>query len=88
MRLRLSVGILSAGVIAYEIGLTRLFSFLQHYHYTFLVVSGAVCGLGLGAALSAAIRPKAEGLSQYLALWAAFCASSMGLGALLLAVYP
>ena len=88
MKLRLSVGILSAGVIAYEIGLTRLFSFLQHYHYTFLVVSGAVCGLGLGAALSAAIRPKAEGLSQYLALWAAFCASSMGLGALLLAVYP
>ena len=44
MKLRLSVGILSAGVVAYEIGLTRLFSFLHHYHYTFLVVSGAVCG--------------------------------------------
>ena len=54
-RLSLSVGLLSAAVIGYEIGLTRLFSFLQHYHYTFLVVSGAVCGLGLGAALSAAI---------------------------------
>ena len=33
LRLRLSVGLLSAGVIGYEIGLTRLFSFLQHYHY-------------------------------------------------------
>ena len=52
-RLQLGVGLIAAAVIGYEIGLVRLFSFLQHYHYTFLVVSGAVCGLGLGAALSA-----------------------------------
>ena len=88
LRLRLSVGLLSAAVIGYEIGLTRLFSFLQHYHYTFLVVSGAVCGLGLGAALSAAIRQGTEGLGRHLGWWAAFCASSMGLGALLLATFP
>ncbi len=87
-RLRLSVGLLSAAVIGYEIGLTRLFSFLQHYHYTFLVVSGAVCGLGLGAALSAMIRQGTEGLGRHLGWWAAFCASSMGLGALLLATFP
>ena len=48
-RLRWSVAFLAAAVLVYEIGMTRLLSFLLHYHFTFLVVSGAVCGLGLGA---------------------------------------
>ena len=87
-RLRWSIGLVSAAVIGYEIGLTRLFSFLQHYHYTFLVVSGAVCGLGLGAALSAVIRIGEQRLYRHLGYWAGFCGSSMGLGALLLADFP
>ncbi len=44
-----SVAFLASAVIAYEIVLTRMFSFLLQYHYSFLVVSGAVFGLGLGA---------------------------------------
>ena len=42
-RYGLAVGLLSGSVICFEIGLTRLFSFLFHYHYTFLILSGAVC---------------------------------------------
>ena len=44
-----SLALLASAVIAYEIVLTRLFSFLLQYHYSFLVVSGAIFGLGLGA---------------------------------------
>ena len=87
-RLRLSVGMIAAAVIGYEIGLTRLFSFLQHYHYTFLIVSGAICGLGLGAVLSAGIRLNAQGLRRHLGWWALFAANTMGLAALLLAGFP
>lgn len=39
--------------LAYEIVLTRLFSLIFQYHYVFLIVSTAVAGLGLGAALAA-----------------------------------
>ena len=87
-RLQLGVGLVAAAVIGYEIGLVRLFSFLQHYHYTFLVVSGAVCGLGLGAALSAGLRVREERLYRHLGYWAGFCGCSMGLGALALAQFP
>ena len=87
-RFQLGVGLVAAAVIGYEIGLVRLFSFLQHYHYTFLVVSGAVCGLGLGAALSAGLRVREERLYRHLGYWAGFCGCSMGLGALALAQFP
>ena len=42
---------LASSVIGYEIALSRMFSFLLHYHYSFLIVSGAIFGLGLGALL-------------------------------------
>ena len=87
-RLHVGVGLLSAAVIGYEIGLTRLFSFLQHYHYTFLVVSGAVCGLGLGAALSAVFRPGSGQLQRHLVRWGMLCGCAMALGALVLAQWP
>ena len=81
-RLEFGVGLVAAAVIGYEIGLVRLFSFLQHYHYTFLVVSGAVCGLGLGAALTAVLR------KERLGFWAVGCGVSMGWGAYMLAEFP
>jgi hypothetical protein len=34
--------------LAFEITLTRIFSVLFRYHFVFLAVSGAICGLGLG----------------------------------------
>ena len=82
LHLRLSIALLSAGVVVYEIGLTRLFSFLLHYHFTFLVVSGAICGLGVGAAIAFFFRPAQERRAAWiasaaqgtgLAVWAAAC---------------
>ena len=87
-RLQLGVGLVAAAVIGYEIGLVRLFSFLQHYHYTFLVVSGAVCGLGLGAALSVVLRVREERLHRDLGIWAVGCGLSMICGAFAVAQFP
>ncbi len=46
-----SVFFVSFAVLAFEISLVRIFSVLFFYHYAFLIVSGTVCGLGLGALL-------------------------------------
>ena len=43
-----SVFLISFTVLAFEVSITRIFSVLFSYHYAFLTVSGAVCGLGLG----------------------------------------
>ena len=43
-----SVFLVSFAVLAFEVSLTRVFSVLFSYHFVFLAVSGAVCGLGLG----------------------------------------
>lgn len=43
--------LLSCGVLLFEITLTRILSLFLFYHYTFLVVSGAVLGLGMGGLL-------------------------------------
>jgi spermidine synthase len=43
-----AIFLISFAVLGFEISLTRVFSVLLSYHYTFLAVSGAVCGLGLG----------------------------------------
>jgi ankyrin repeat protein len=43
-----SVFLVSFTVLAFEVSLTRVFSVLFNYHYVFVAVSGAVCGLGLG----------------------------------------
>ena len=42
------VFVTSFGVLAFEISLTRIFSVMLDYHYTFLVVSLALFGIGLG----------------------------------------
>ena len=65
--LRLSVAVLSSAVVVYEIALTRLFSFLLHYHFTFLVVSGAICGLGVGAAIAFFLKLAAERTAAWVA---------------------
>ncbi|MBI5961146.1 MAG: hypothetical protein HY866_20585, partial [Chloroflexi bacterium] len=45
--------LLSASGLAYEVTLTRLFSLIFQYHYVFLIVSLAIAGLSVGAALAA-----------------------------------
>ncbi len=43
--------LLSCGVLLFEVTLTRILSLFLFYHYTFLVVSGAMLGLGMGGLL-------------------------------------
>ena len=52
------------------------------------MVSGAVCGLGLGAALSAVLNVREERLHDHLGDWAAGCGVSMIGSALALAEFP
>jgi len=47
-----AVFLISAAVLIFEIGLTRIFSVLLRFHFVFLAVSCAICGLGLGGMLS------------------------------------
>lgn len=45
-------------VMVFEICLTRAFSVLLRYHFVFLVISVAVCGLGLGGLLDYLLRER------------------------------
>src|SRR3989442_958617 len=46
MPLLLAVGLVSAGALAYEVLLTRLFSIVQWHHYAYMVISVALLGYG------------------------------------------
>ncbi len=88
LRRRMAVALLAAAVVVYEIGLTRLFSFLLHYHFTFLVVSGAICGLGAGAAIAFFWRPTQERSAGWLAAVAQLAALAALVAACVLAAFP
>jgi hypothetical protein len=70
--LLLAVAVLSAAVLGFEIALTRVFAVLLRYHFAFLVISIAVCGLGVGGYAAYWLRRKREvslpALSALLAL--------------------
>jgi len=50
--LYVAVFLVSAAALIFEIGLTRIFSVLLRFHFVFLAISCAICGLGLGGMLS------------------------------------
>ena len=50
---RISLFLLSAATLAFEINLTRLFSVAQFYHFAFMIVSLALLGFGASGALLA-----------------------------------
>ena len=52
------VFVASFGVLSFEISLTRIFSVMLDYHYTFLVVSLALFGLGLGGVIAHYLSSK------------------------------
>ncbi|MDO8444992.1 MAG: hypothetical protein Q7T53_02635 [Deltaproteobacteria bacterium] len=47
----LAIFLVSAATLTYEIGLTRIFSVSQGYHFAFLVISIALLGIGAGGAV-------------------------------------
>ena len=59
MRL-LAVGLVSAGVLAYEVLLARLFSIIQWYHFAYMVISIALLGYGASGTFLALARERLE----------------------------
>ena len=53
MRLLVSLFLLSAATLVFELNLTRIFSVAQYYHFAFLVVSLALLGFGASGSLLA-----------------------------------
>jgi spermidine synthase len=52
LSLLVTVALVSAAVLTFEISLTRIFAVLLRYHFAFLVISVALCGLGVGGYLT------------------------------------
>ncbi|MCR4394883.1 MAG: hypothetical protein NUV31_10975, partial [Dehalococcoidales bacterium] len=80
------ISIISAGMLAYEIILTRILSVILSYHYVFAVISLAMLGLGLGAILNHLMQSKLSRLSTFnrLALLASLLAASIPLSLLII----
>jgi spermidine synthase len=71
MRL-LAVGLVSAGVLAYEVLLARLFSIIQWYHFAYMVISIALLGYGASGTFLALARERVE--ARAAPVFAAFAA--------------
>jgi hypothetical protein len=56
----LAVGLVSAGVLAYEVLLARLFSIIQWYHFAYMVISIALLGYGASGTFLALARHRLE----------------------------
>ncbi|MDI7277926.1 MAG: hypothetical protein QME94_18245, partial [Anaerolineae bacterium] len=71
----LAVGLLSAGMLAFELTLTRIFAVAQFYHFAFMVISLALLGSGAAGSLLS-VRPS---LGRRPATWAAgFALAAVG----------
>jgi hypothetical protein len=86
-RRMLSLFLLSAATLAYEISLTRLFSVAQFYHFAFLVVSLALLGTGASGTYLA-LTPLQRRSESTLALLALLCGGSILAGYLFTNFYP
>ena len=53
-----AVALIAAAVLGYEVALTRVFGTVLRYHFAFLVISMALCGLGLGGYAAHLVRQK------------------------------
>jgi len=80
----LAVALLSAAVLGYEVALSRVFAVLLRYQFAFLIVSLALCGLGLGGLLAHRFRHLA--LDKLALWWGALSAVSLGI--ILRGVFP
>jgi len=58
LSLLLAIFLVSLSVLVFEIALTRIFSVLLRFHFVFLAVSLAICGLGIGGLVDFLIRRR------------------------------
>jgi len=68
----LTVFLLSFCGLSTEIALTRVFAVVLRYHFAFLAIATALCGLGLGGYIAHWLRRKWDGIERVLA-WLIFC---------------
>src|SRR5688500_1497236 len=54
----LAVALIAAAVLGFEVALTRVFATVLRYHFAFLVISMALCGLGVGGYAAHLARQK------------------------------
>jgi hypothetical protein len=54
----LSIAILSASALAYEILLMRLFSIIQWHHFAYMIIALALLGYGISGSLLATVQPR------------------------------
>jgi SAM-dependent methyltransferase len=73
---------LSAVGFAFQVLLTRLFSVIFQYHYVFVIVSVAIAGLSIGAALVVLVRRNRQRVDE----WHALTYGTAGLALLLVVV--
>ncbi|MCK5287159.1 MAG: hypothetical protein KAJ59_05050 [Thermodesulfovibrionia bacterium] len=77
-RVYFTIFLVSAGVLIFEISLTRLFSIYLSHHFAFMVVSIAMLGIGAaGTAIS--LYPRIKNVSN-IPVYALFCGISIILG--------
>src|SRR4029453_352291 len=57
-RLLLSLGILSASIIAFQLALMQVLSIAQWYHFAYMVISVALLGFGAGGTVLALFRQQ------------------------------
>ena len=77
LALFLAVALLSGAVLGYEVALSRVFAVLLRYQFAFLVVSLALCGLGLGGLV--AHRARNLSLENLALAWGALSALALAL---------
>lgn len=54
----LSAGFISAAIIAYQLALMRVLSFIQWYHFAFMIISIALLGFGTSGVILSIFRKK------------------------------
>ena len=57
-RLYLSVGFLSAAIIAFQLALMQILSIVQWYHFAYMVISVALLGCGEAGTVLAIFRER------------------------------
>ncbi|MFP4064075.1 MAG: hypothetical protein ACLFS0_01050 [Bacteroidales bacterium] len=66
IRLIISLGLYSAAIIAFQLGLMQLISIVQWHHFAYMIISVAMLGFGAGGTLLALARERLIKASRWL----------------------
>ncbi len=79
-RLMLSLGILSAAIIAFQLALMQILSIVQWHHFAYMVISVAMLGFGAAGTVLAFFRQRLlQGIGWWLPVLMISCGISMSL---------